>query len=214
MQKRFNGDLYENINAHNESNCSDCTYCGSPNLTIAQPLNDIFLWMHLQEAKSEGDWPAAILENQFNLLPNRDIHYTEGINKKQALSPDAMSILYKIWDGLLYLSGGEGFGLPAWEAMCSGIPVVYTDYSSHAEFLGEAKAGLPVQGILQPEAHSCIWRIIADAAQAIIAVRKLYFNRTLCRQLGANGRAYVQNYTTEIQARKWNTIMQQLCSEK
>jgi glycosyltransferase involved in cell wall biosynthesis len=103
--------------------------------------------------------------------------------------------------------------LPAWEAMCSGLPVVYTNYSSHAELLGQANAGLPVEGILQPEAQSGIWRMVADMPQAIEAVRKLYFNRDLGRQLGAKGRAFVQNYTPEIQAEKWHRMFQRLCGK-
>ena len=153
------------------------------------------------------------MEYQFDLRPGRDIYYTEGCSGKAALSPEDMPVFYQIWDVLLYLSGGEGFGLPAWEAMCSGLPVVYTNYSSHAEFLGQAKAGLAVEGILQPEESSCIWRMIADVPQAIEAVRRLYFNRELRRSLGANGHSFVQGYTVDIQAEKWHHIFQQLAKK-
>jgi glycosyltransferase involved in cell wall biosynthesis len=94
--------------------------------------------------------------------------------------------------------------------MCIGRPVIYTDYSSHAEFLGRAKAGLPVNGILQPEVKSCVWRMIADVPQALEAVRRLYFHRELASQLGSNGRAFVRDYTPAIQARKWHEMFQRV----
>jgi glycosyltransferase involved in cell wall biosynthesis len=111
---------------------------------------------------------------------------------------------------LLYLSGGEGFGLPAWEALCSSLPVIYTNYSAHAEFLSKARAGLPVGGILQPESKSCIWRMIADVPQALETVRYLFADRELGNRLGANGPAFVQQYLPEIQAAKWHQIVQNL----
>jgi len=120
--------------------------------------------------------------------------------------------LYNLWDCLLYHSGGEGFGLPAWEAMCAGIPTIYTNYSAHAEFLGKANAGLAVGGILQPEPKNCIWRMIADLPEVIEAVRRLYFDRKLATLLGSNGRAFVQNYTPEVIVEKWHKIFQSLAA--
>jgi glycosyltransferase involved in cell wall biosynthesis len=118
--------------------------------------------------------------------------------------------LYQLWDGLLYLSGGEGFGLPAWEAMCAGLPTIYTNYSGHADFLGKAEAGLPVGGILQPEAKTCIWRMVADVSQVVEAVRRLYFDRNLAALLGANGREFVKDYAPDRMAEKWHSIFQTL----
>jgi len=103
-------------------------------------------------------------------------------------------------------------GLPAWEAMCAGIPTIYTNYSAHAEFLGKANAGLAVGGILQPEPKNCIWRMIADLPEVIEAVRRLYFDRKLATLLGSNGRAFVQNYTPEVIVEKWHKIFQSLAA--
>jgi hypothetical protein len=81
-------------------------------------------------------------------------------------------------------------------------------FSGHAEFLNRANAGLVVSGILQPESKTCIWRMIADVPQVIEAVRKLYFERNLGAELGANGRAFVQDYAPERMAGKWHDIFQ------
>ncbi len=211
-------------------------------------MRDAYLWLHMPEERDEA-WPVRILEQQFALKRGRDIHYTEGYAIKAGLAPADMPGLYNLWDvllylsggegfglpaweaiyaikaglapadmpalynlgdALLYLSGGEGFGLPAWEAMCCELPVIYTNYSSHGEFLGLANAGLPVGGVVQPERETCIWRMIADEAQVIEAVRSLYFDGALRARLGANGRAFAKRYALEVQAERWHHTFQRV----
>jgi glycosyltransferase involved in cell wall biosynthesis len=186
-----------------------CQQCGSSEVEQARPLEDLFLWCHTPEEIEEA-WSLRRLEEQFALRRDRDLFYTPGHGLKSALAPEDVPMLYRIWDCLLYLSGGEGFGLPAWEAMCSALPVVYTNYSAHGEFLTRGQAGLPVGGILQPEPKNCIWRMVADVPQAVEAVRRLYLDRKLARQLGANGRAFVQQFSIETQVEAWHRTFMQL----
>jgi len=182
-----------------------CSHCGSERVAQASPIEDLFLWAHMTE-EPEEDWPLRQLEQQYGVRPDRDIYYTPGHAVKGALSPEDMPTLYDLWDGLLYLSGGEGFGLPAWEAMCAGLPVVYTNYSAHAEYLSRGNAGLPVGGVFQPERRYCVWRMIADVPQVIEAVRRLYFDRRLGRMLGANGRAFVEAYHPQAVVKEWHEL--------
>lgn len=186
-----------------------CPRCGSEEKELAKALPDIFLWCHTPE-DGEQAWPLRRLEEQFDLRRDRDVYYTPGHGLKSALSPEDTPMLYRIWDCLLYLSGGEGFGLPAWEAMCSALPVVYTNYSAHAEFVGRGKAGLAVGGILQPEPQNCIWRMVADVGQAVEAVRRLYFDRRLGKQLGENGREFAREFSVSKQIEAWHRTFMQL----
>jgi glycosyltransferase involved in cell wall biosynthesis len=186
-----------------------CRHCGSP-AEKASALSDVFLWLHMPDEPGQQAWDRTWLERQFELSPGKDIHYTEGHKVESCMKPAEMPAPYQLWDCLTYLSGGEGFGMPPWEAMCTAVPVVYTNYSSHAEFLRLANAGLPVGGVLQPEPRTCIWRMVADAEQSIEAVRKLYFDRPLGRSLGANGHSYVQSFTPAHQAEQWHQIFQRL----
>jgi len=189
-----------------------CAQCGSPDVVQAEPLRDVFLWLHMPEDDPQAAWPLHWLEHEYGVVRNEDIYYTQGYGTKAAIAPADMPILYQLWDCLLYLSGAEGFGLPAWEAMCSALPVVYTNYSSHAEFLGGARAGLAVDGVLQPEGKGGSWRIIGDVSEAIAAVRRLYFDRELAKGLALNGRAFVQQYSLQNQAEQWHRIFQRFRS--
>ena len=49
--------------------------------------------------------------------------------------------LYNSFDVLLMCTGGEGFGLPLYEAQSCGVPVITTDYAAGPEGVG---AGLTV----------------------------------------------------------------------
>jgi len=191
-----------------------CAHCGSAEIRRAEPLRDVFLWLHMPPDDPLAHWPGHRLEQDFGVQRNQDIYYTEGYSTKAALPPDDMPTLYQLWDCLLHLNGGGSFGVSAWEAMCSGIPVVYSNCPPHAEYLNRANAGLPVEGICQPEAKTGTLRMIADVPQAIEAVRNLHCHRELAKQLGANGRAFVHQYRTEVQVEKWHNIFQRLVSAK
>jgi glycosyltransferase involved in cell wall biosynthesis len=190
-----------------------CVHCDGTGTERAAPLTDIFLWCHMAEEPGET-WSLRMLEQQFAVHPGKDLCYTPEHKLMAALAPEDLPALYKIWDCLLYLSGGEGFGLPAWEAMCSGLPVVYTNYSAHGEFLTRADGGLPVGGVLQPEPKSCIWRMVADVGQAIEAVRRLYFDRGLVASLGGKGRAFTECFDIQTQVAAWHETFGELLRPK
>ena len=183
--------------------------CSLNKYTFATPILDVHLWIHDPTGGSHGTWNIRTLETMYNLLPGRDLHYTEGCSPSSHLRPDDMPLLYNIWDALLYLSGGEGFGMPALESMASGLPVIYSDYSAHAEMLRRADAGIAVPGVLQPEAGCCIQRIISDPAAAVAAVRKLYYNSDERRRLGKNGRHFATVNELDLIVSNWHNMFQE-----
>ena len=196
------------IEAVPESRGGICRHCGSEDVEVAQPLGDVILWLHMAESDPLQAWPVRSLERLYSVRPGEGVHYSEGYGPTGALSPPGMALLYQIWDVLLFTSGSSCFGMPAWEAMSSGLPVVYSDYSSHAEYLNASGAGFSVRGSFQPEAGGLGWRLIADVAEIVVAVRRLYCDRALCRELGENGRRFVDRYDVLEQARKWHHVFQ------
>lgn len=62
----------------------------------------------------------------------------------QVLPEHEMRDLYLGSDCYLHLSRGEGFGMTPMTAINYGLPVVYTDWSAHAEFLNKSKNSVPV----------------------------------------------------------------------
>jgi glycosyltransferase involved in cell wall biosynthesis len=184
-----------------------CRHCGNEDAKPAPPLRDIFLWLHMHPEPSQ-DWNPRLLEMQFVVRPGDDIHYTQDHRIGNWKHPRQMPQLYQSWDALLYLSGGEGFGVPAWEAISSGLPVIYTNYSAHGEFLSTSGGGIAVEGTLQPERKNGIFRMIADVEEAIHAARNLYFDRALGPTLGTRGRGFADQFTPCEQVKRWNEIFE------
>lgn len=54
-----------------------------------------------------------------------------------------MTELYHRAHCLVWPSHGEGFGLPALEAMATGLPIITTKHSAHPEFLGSSATYVP-----------------------------------------------------------------------
>lgn len=188
--------------------------CSSHQIERATPLSDVYLWMHLPNGKERGPWQLGTLEKLYDMLPGRDVHYTDGCSSDAHLSPTDMAQLYQLWDVFLFLSGGEGFGVPAWEAMSTGLPVVYTDYSSHAEFVGKACGELAVSGTMQPEPASCVFRMVAHVDEAVEAVRRIYFDRELRTTLGENGRRFVLEHGLDASAGRWHSLLSDVVGNK
>ena len=73
----------------------------------------------------------------------------------EMLDDDQMHQLYQKSSMLLFPTRGEGFGLPLAEAMVTGIPIVYTDWSSSSEVCEGSSGNFPVKYYLD-EAHSML----------------------------------------------------------
>jgi len=184
--------------------------CPGCELIAAAPMQDIVLWIHMPAGKEVGAWNLDALEAAYDVVQGRDVYYTEGCSPTSHLPREDMPSLYQIWDALLLLSGGEGFGVPAWEAMACAIPVVFSNYSSHAELVSKASAGLGVGGILQPECGSGILRLVPDIEDALAAVRMLYNSREMCARLGSNGREFVSKYNKSVMAECWHRLFREM----
>jgi glycosyltransferase involved in cell wall biosynthesis len=191
--------------------CTD--RCGGCSFAHADPLQDIYMWMHFPTGKEIGCWGLNELESTFRTRSGRDVHYTQDCSRRRHLAPADMAALYQLWDVFLFPSGGEGFGLPAWEAMSSEIPIVYTDYSSHGEFIKAGDGGLPIGGLLQPEGQSGVLRMIARVEEAVQAVRRIYFDRELGVRLGQNGRAFANRFNLGRMAVEWDRMFTRVVAD-
>ena len=189
----------------------ECRHCSSSDVAAAPPIPNIVLWAHMAN-DATSTWPKSWLELEFGLSEQRGIHYTATSQEQENESPAEIATLYRLWDGLLYLSGGEGFGLPAWEAMCSGLPVVHSNYGAHAEYLRHARAGIPVGGTLQPQRGDCILRLVADIDQSVEAVRRLYHDRALSKTLGIRGRNFATSVGGDRIVHFWHRCFQSVAS--
>jgi len=181
-----------------------CWHCKSDNVVEGKPLDDVYLWFHMN--KQDPGWNPDLHSRLWD-CDTRCI-YTGGLDTSQGLPPDALAQLISSWDTMLYLSGGEGFGIPAYESIQCGVPVVYSNYSSHADFCKHG--GLPVRVGFQPELAFAIQRAVADTGHAIEQILKLYNDRQLGKTLGQSGREYAATHDVNIIADKWDKVFTEM----
>lgn len=186
---------------------STCWYCRSSNVLQGTPHNDIWLWNHMN--KQDPGWRVddhtAMWEIKDRMI------YTPGLTAAKGLPPQQLADLIATWDGLLYLSGGEGFGIPAFEAMLSGVPVIYSNYSSHADF---AKyGGLSVRCDMIPELNFGINRAYVDVNHAIERVLWGYYHQEDFRELGIKGKKYAETKTLDSIVEQWDRVFTQMMTK-
>lgn len=176
-----------------------CWHCRSKNIIKGKPLNDVFLWMHTP--KTDPGWNMEALSNVWKV---KDRIINTGSDGQKGLPPKALAELVATWDTMLYLSGGEGFGVPAFEAMQSGVPIIYTNYSSHADFCKHG--GLPVRCTFIPQEVHLINRAIADTGDSIAKILYAYRNPHSMKTLGLKGREFAKQKSVDIVADQWDNL--------
>ena len=179
---------------------SECWYCRSSAINTGKTHDDIYLWLHMN--KTDPGWNPDLHSKMWQV--DDKCIYTAGLQPSKGLPSQVLAKLMSSWDAMLYLSGGEGFGIPAMESMACGVPVVYTNYSSHRDFC--KFGGLPVRIDYMPELAFAIHRAIADTGDAVKQVLALYEDKELRAKLGADGRQHAGQYTVDTIAGEWHKI--------
>ena len=204
MQSREIGKLMQYDSDYDYSFCS---HCKSENIHEGVPKDDTYLWLHT--SKNDPGWKTEAMDAIWDVKDR--ISYTAGLNGAAGLPPDVLAQLISTWDGTLYLTGGEGFGVPAFESIMSGVPVIYTNYSSHADFCKHG--GLPVKVTFIPELQLSIDRAIADTNHAIEQCLWAYENRDEFKQLGLNGRKFAETKSIDIIVDQWHELFQDMMTK-
>ncbi len=86
--------------------------------------------------------PHNDVADQVAELSARDPDHAEIRVIDQDLSRDAMLDLYRGADAAVLPTRGEGYNLPAAEAMAAGVPLIVTGYGGHRDFCGPDEARL------------------------------------------------------------------------
>jgi len=183
---------------------SHCWYCKSKNIEKGKPY-DVLLALHMP--KGDPSWNPDLMARIWKVENN--VVFTTIHEQHRQLLPNQMHEVYNSFDVMFYPSGGEGFGNPVAEAMACEIPVVFSDYSSHAEF---AKyGGLPVRlESMQPELHHGIYRAVIDTGDAVNKLVQLIGNKKQRAELGQRGREYIKQFNKEVMVESWHKIFQEV----
>jgi len=197
QKPKSSGDLFMYEQGYDYKNC---WYCRSANIVPGKPTSDILLWQHMNRTDPGYNYP---LHAKMWDIEDRVI-ISGALNSTTGLSPQQLASIIPTWDGLIYLSGGEGFGIPAFEAQQCGLPIIYTNYSSHMDFAKHG--GLPVRCSFIPEFAFAINRAIADTGDTVKQIMWAYRNRDKFAQLGLQGSQFAATKTPESIVEQWDDL--------
>jgi len=180
---------------------SYCWHCLSKNIVPGNPMHNFYMWFHM--SKSDPGYHPDTHDRMWK-VSDRSI-YTSNTNGMVGLSQDEVIALMQSFDVMYYPSGGEGFGNPAFECMAAGTPILFSNYSSHAEFC--KFGGLPVRvANYTPELGHSIMRSSVDTNHAVEQMLKLVRNKDLRKSLGEAGRKHADIYNTRNMAPTWHQL--------
>lgn len=100
---------------------------------FAQDKEDALLVLHTQPKPARPSfhgWDIQYLLQQYG-LENKAVISNDQVSKAK------LNKLYNFATVLVSATGGEGFNLPAVEAMMAGLPLVLPNYTTGAEFIGQ-----------------------------------------------------------------------------
>lgn len=117
------------------------------------------------------------------------------------MAEESMPIIYNACDVYLSTSQGEGFGLPALEAMACGISLIVSNCGGFGSWIPENcafKISCPNTALTAPlNAHPYTIGGIADEKETIGALQKVYLYRELRENMGKNGVEFAQSMSWE-----------------
>lgn len=183
-----------------------CWYCKSNNIQDGVPDPNFYMWFHIP--KKDPGYNSELHERMWK-VSNNCLYTNNHVDNAVGVTKEEMVTLMASFDCMLYPSGGEGFGNPAFEALGLGVPVVYADYSAHAEYC--RFGGLPIKvSTYVPELGIGINRSIIDTGSAVRQLLKLRQDQKLRETLGRAGFDHVSTYDLLSMARNWDSIFTEL----
>lgn len=204
-QKVREGDTYRYEAGYKYDHC---WYCKSTNIVPGAPLKDLMLWQHTPV--TDPGYNIQLHLTMYGI--NNNVIRTSMNGPSHGFSPQQMSDMMSSWDGMLYISGGEGFGIPAFECQASGLPIIYSNYSSHADFAKHG--GLPVRCDFIPEFVFGIHRAMVDQGDCVKQILWAYRNRDKFAELGLKGRENAAKYATSNIGKQWDQLFTDMMKEK
>lgn len=175
---------------------------------LPEMRGNALLWPHMYFQDPMGwniDDLLTVLE-----LKNQSIMYFDEVahsgSEMFLLPNERLAELYQIADAFILLSG-EGFGLPTFEAMATGLPCILLDHSASGELGADGRAELvPVGGSLTWTGSHLTQRPVPDIDRAVEAMMKIYKNRQHREAVAASGQKFATQYTWDRVVDEWDNL--------
>lgn len=149
--------------------------------------DDAILYMHTHPVAPEGVHIPSLIRHYG--IPAESVMFTDGLVLTMGSDAGLMAQLYRSFDVLTLVSGGEGAGMPLLEAAACGVPTISGEWTAAPEY---AKSGWTVtRDEAQPQMNSGrVWWMLPSVDAIADRMRAAYDSTAAERaQMGADGRS-------------------------
>ncbi len=177
-----------------------CWHCGSADIRAGEPRDDVVLFTVMANNLEVG-WDLRLLIDTFGL---HDVVFDSSHGRPEAgYTTEELAQVYNCFDALVFPSGAEGFGMPVLEAMACGVPVVYGNYSAHAEFA----VGRPVRVRLVPDLPDPSFLGFVDMGDLIANTLALMEDAALHRELADRAVETARAMDWDVFTPRWQDLL-------
>lgn len=146
------------------------------------------------------------LESLFSRYPDIPVNRITTPDMKDSFigwDQQTLNALVNAFDITVSTSRGEGFGLGLAESLACGVPVIAQNVSAIPEVVGPGGLLIEPQRLITVPSGEDNW--LADIDAFTEAIKRLYEDRELRRELGRRGIEHVRsNFSWEVAARKFD----------
>jgi glycosyltransferase involved in cell wall biosynthesis len=146
---------------------------------------------------------AAVMWNDEDIRER--VSFSPQVTGYHGWDADKLALLYSAADVFVSTSWGEGFGLPALEAMACGTPVIAQDCSAISEVVGPGGVLIPPAGrITAPMGQD---HCLPDIPAFTEAIEHLYKAGGVRRKLGKAAFEHASRFSWDYAAAKFDSIL-------
>jgi len=162
------------------------------------------------ELKADVGWDLVDLVERYGLEDR--VIFPKNVGPDTGFTEEALNVVINSWDMAVYVSQGEGFGLPVLESLSAGIPTIATDYTSHHELL--KGRGELVNCYFQTSIHDNIERAYPVMSDLITKMNLLYHDKELRSKYSRKGREFAEKLTWDSTAKQFDDAIQSYLNDK
>lgn len=179
-------------------------------LLESQQMKDrLHLHLHCQPQSNTG---LDLLEISNRLGIQNNVSFSYGTWRSSGWSEEALSRLYNMSNVFVSSTSSEGFGLTHLESMACGIPNIAPDCTSLTELIGnkEDKRGLLAKINDFDMIIDMTSRQLCDISDLSSKMKELYSNKELREKCSENCLKFVEPYTWNQLALKWDKLIREM----
>lgn len=180
---------------------------------LLKKRDDVALFLHMDFHDPCAEFNIFKLLYSYGIPTNLICRFV-GFKWHTGIPKQMMSLLYNVADIYVSTHGGEGFGLPAAEAMATEVPGVMTNCTTTPEFYqdesGEWVRGFGADIAQQVKDHN-VMRPLVDIDDFVKKIEILLDDESLRKDMGKKGRQWVvKNCSIPVITRKWKRLFKKI----